>query len=50
MRYVPFIEANGSFGIVMWEVLSRALPYQHLVHGWNVSDAVERGERPEVLG
>ena len=37
-----------SFGIFMWEVLSRQAPFAHLKTVWAVRNAVVAGERPPV--
>ena len=39
-----------SFGIVMWEVIARAMPYDDRAFGWiqEVEDAVVRGVRPTI--
>jgi hypothetical protein len=42
------MSADASFGIVMWEVLTRALPYADFKTSWEVVDAVSAGRRPEV--
>jgi hypothetical protein len=38
----------SSFGIVLWGIWTRDLPFRHYLSGHAVADAVERGERPPV--
>eukprot|EP00056_Hartaetosiga_gracilis_P004239 m.72841 g.72841 ORF g.72841 m.72841 type:complete len:1162 (-) comp11758_c2_seq4:142-3627(-) len=37
-----------SFGIVMWEIYTRQLPFEHLNSPWAVREAVINGERPSI--
>ena len=38
----------NSFGIVLWEIWSRELPFPQYRFNYEVEDAVMRGERPVV--
>lgn len=35
-----------SYGVVLWEILTRRIPWEHLKKTWDVSTAVEDGQRP----
>jgi hypothetical protein len=35
-------------GIVLWELMLRKLPYEHLRTSWAIRDAVVAGERPPL--
>jgi hypothetical protein len=37
-----------SFGIVLWEICTRKLPFDHYSFNYEVVDAVLAGERPEI--
>jgi hypothetical protein len=37
-----------SFGIVVWEIVTRQLPFQNYRFNYQVLDAVTRGERPAL--
>eukprot|EP00055_Hartaetosiga_balthica_P016027 m.98859 g.98859 ORF g.98859 m.98859 type:complete len:1251 (-) comp9023_c2_seq2:133-3885(-) len=37
-----------SFGIVMWEVYTRELPFEHLRTPWEIRTAIIDGERPAI--
>jgi hypothetical protein len=37
-----------SFGIVMWEIVTRRLPFESYEFNYEVLDAVKRGERPAL--
>jgi hypothetical protein len=37
------------FGIVMWEVWTRELPFEHITTSWDIAEAVQNGERPPAL-
>ncbi len=37
-----------SFGIVLWEIWSRGFPFEEHRFGYQVENAVERGERPVI--
>ncbi len=48
-NYTPAADVY-SFGIVLWELATRTLPYDSLHATWAVRDAVLAGERPALVG
>ena len=38
-----------SFGVVMWEIMHRAYPYEDIKHPLHVEPAVRNGRRPSPI-
>ena len=47
-KLTTFYPLPLSFAIVMWEILSRALPYEHLKTNWAIREFVVAGQRPTL--
>lgn len=51
IRGLPYGQSADvySFGIVLWEIMSRELPFKQLKTRWEIKEAITSGKRPEVL-
>ena len=45
---LPYFSFDYSFGIVLWEICTRDLPFAHYSFSYQVENAVLAGERPLI--